>query len=55
MVRAGAELNLKGLSPAKRLGTVREVLEAVLYLEGATFVSGQILHVDGGAHAGKWS
>jgi NAD(P)-dependent dehydrogenase (short-subunit alcohol dehydrogenase family) len=46
---------LKGLSPAKRLGTVREVLEAVLYLEGATFVSGQILHVDGGAHAGKWS
>lgn len=46
---------LKGLSPAKRLGNVREMAEAVLYLEGATFVSGQILHLDGGAHAGKWS
>ena len=46
---------LKGLSPAGRLGTVREMAEAVLFLESATFVSGQILHVDGGAHAGKWS
>jgi NAD(P)-dependent dehydrogenase (short-subunit alcohol dehydrogenase family) len=34
---------------------VREVADAVLYLEDATFVSGQILHLDGGAHAGKWS
>lgn len=46
---------LKGLSPAKRLGSVREVADAVLFLEDATFVSGQILHLDGGAHAGKWS
>jgi len=29
--------------------------EALLFLEGATFVSGEILHVDGGAHAGKSS
>jgi NAD(P)-dependent dehydrogenase (short-subunit alcohol dehydrogenase family) len=46
---------LKGLSPAKRLGSVREMADAVLYLEQASFVSGEILHVDGGAHAGKWS
>jgi NAD(P)-dependent dehydrogenase (short-subunit alcohol dehydrogenase family) len=46
---------LRGLSPARRLGSVREVADAVLYLEDATFVSGQILHLDGGAHAGKWS
>lgn len=46
---------LKRLSPAHRLGTVSEMAEAVLYLESASFVSGEVLHVDGGAHAGKWS
>ena len=46
---------LRGLSPAKRLGTVEEMADAVLFLDGATFVSGEILHIDGGAHAGKWS
>jgi NAD(P)-dependent dehydrogenase (short-subunit alcohol dehydrogenase family) len=46
---------LGGLSPAGRIGTVQEVADAVLYLESAPFVSGEILHVDGGAHAGKWS
>jgi hypothetical protein len=33
---------------------VREVVEAVLYLESAAFVTGETLHVDGGAHAGRW-
>lgn len=46
---------LKELSPSKRLGTTQEMGDALLYLEGATFVSGEILHIDGGAHAGKWS
>jgi NAD(P)-dependent dehydrogenase (short-subunit alcohol dehydrogenase family) len=46
---------LKELSPSKRLGTTQEMADALLYLEGATFVSGEILHIDGGAHAGKWS
>ena len=46
---------LAGLSPAKRIGSADEIAEAVLYLESASFVSGEILHVDGGAHAGKWS
>jgi len=26
----------------------------VMYLNDATFVTGEVLHVDGGAHAGKW-
>lgn len=46
---------LRGLSPTRRLGTTAEVADAVLFLEGAGFVSGEILHVDGGAHAGKWA
>jgi NAD(P)-dependent dehydrogenase (short-subunit alcohol dehydrogenase family) len=45
---------LAGLHPLGRLGEVREIVEAVLYLESATFVTGATLHVDGGAHAGHW-
>lgn len=45
---------LAGLHPVGRLGEVSEVVEAVLYLESATFVTGETLHVDGGAHAGRW-
>jgi NAD(P)-dependent dehydrogenase (short-subunit alcohol dehydrogenase family) len=45
---------LKGLHPVRRLGEIREVVDAVLFLTNATFTSGEILHVDGGAHAGKW-
>lgn len=45
---------LAALHPLGRMGEVREVVEAVLYLESATFVTGETLHVDGGAHAGHW-
>ncbi|MFO0847996.1 MAG: SDR family oxidoreductase [Gemmataceae bacterium] len=45
---------LAGLHPVGRMGTVQEVVEAVLYLEAAKFVTGEPLHVDGGAHAGHW-
>jgi NAD(P)-dependent dehydrogenase (short-subunit alcohol dehydrogenase family) len=45
---------LAGLHPVGRMGEVREVVEAVLYLESAAFVTGETLHVDGGAHAGRW-
>jgi NAD(P)-dependent dehydrogenase (short-subunit alcohol dehydrogenase family) len=31
-----------------------EILDAILYLEKATFVTGEILHVDGGAAVGRW-
>jgi hypothetical protein len=31
-----------------------EIVDAGLYLTDATFVTGEVLHVDGGAHAGKW-
>ena len=45
---------LKGLHPVGRIGEIKEVVDAILYLTDATFTTGEILHVDGGAHAGKW-
>ena len=44
---------LKGLNPFNRLGEVKEIVNAVLFLTDATFTTGEILHVDGRAHAGK--
>ena len=43
---------LAGLHPVGRLGEVSDVVDAVIYLEGAPFVTGEILHVDGGQSAG---
>jgi NAD(P)-dependent dehydrogenase (short-subunit alcohol dehydrogenase family) len=43
---------LAALHPVKRLGEIRDIVEAVLYLETAGFVTGEILHVDGGQSAG---
>lgn len=45
---------LAGLHPVHRMGEIPEIVDAVLYLESAGFVTGEVLHVDGGAHAGKW-
>jgi NAD(P)-dependent dehydrogenase (short-subunit alcohol dehydrogenase family) len=45
---------LAGLHPVGRMGEIKEVVDAVLFLTDATFTTGEILHVDGGAHAGKW-
>jgi len=43
---------LAGLHPVKRMGDIRDIVEAVVYLESAGFVTGEILHVDGGQSAG---
>jgi NAD(P)-dependent dehydrogenase (short-subunit alcohol dehydrogenase family) len=45
---------LKRLNPIHRLVDISDIAAAVLYLESAPFVNGEILHVDGGSHAGKW-
>ncbi|MES2790522.1 MAG: SDR family oxidoreductase [Planctomycetota bacterium] len=45
---------LAGLHPMGRMGEVQEVVDAVLYLESAAFVTGETLNIDGGAHAGRW-
>jgi len=43
---------LAGLHPMKRMGEVHDIVQAILYLESAGFVTGEILHVDGGQSAG---
>jgi NAD(P)-dependent dehydrogenase (short-subunit alcohol dehydrogenase family) len=43
---------MAALHPLGRLGEVSDVVDGVLYLERATFVTGEILHIDGGQSAG---
>ncbi|HVR48972.1 MAG TPA: SDR family oxidoreductase [Pseudorhodoferax sp.] len=45
---------LAGLHPMGRMGEVSEVVDAILYLENAAFVTGETINVDGGQHAGRW-
>jgi NAD(P)-dependent dehydrogenase (short-subunit alcohol dehydrogenase family) len=54
MHAANALSALAKLHPLGRLGEVDDVVEAILYLERAGFVTGEILNVDGGQHAGRW-
>jgi NAD(P)-dependent dehydrogenase (short-subunit alcohol dehydrogenase family) len=51
---AESQDSLAKLHPVGRMGEVHEVVDAVLYLEAAAFVTGEVLHVDGGQHAGRW-
>jgi NAD(P)-dependent dehydrogenase (short-subunit alcohol dehydrogenase family) len=41
-----------GMHPLNRIGAVADVVHGALYLENASFVTGEILHVDGGQSAG---
>ncbi|MCR3752499.1 SDR family NAD(P)-dependent oxidoreductase [Lentzea californiensis] len=43
---------LAGLHPAGRIGEISEVVDAITFLEQAGFVTGEVLHVDGGQSAG---
>ncbi len=43
---------LAKIHPVGRMGEVQDLVDAVRYLESASFVTGEILHVDGGAAAG---
>jgi NAD(P)-dependent dehydrogenase (short-subunit alcohol dehydrogenase family) len=45
---------LKSQSPMGRVSHVQDIADAVLYLTEARTVTGEVLHVDGGAHVGKW-
>jgi NAD(P)-dependent dehydrogenase (short-subunit alcohol dehydrogenase family) len=39
--------------PLARIGEIADVVDAVLYLQNATFVTGENIRVDGGIHAGR--
>jgi NAD(P)-dependent dehydrogenase (short-subunit alcohol dehydrogenase family) len=45
---------LKTLSPMGTISNSKDIAEAVVYLTEARHVTGEVLHVDGGAHNGKW-
>jgi len=45
---------LKSLSPMGSITDVQEIVDAVIYLTEAPHVTGEVLHVDGGAHVGRW-
>jgi NAD(P)-dependent dehydrogenase (short-subunit alcohol dehydrogenase family) len=45
---------LKTLSPMGTISTAEDIADAVIYLTEASQVTGEVLHVDGGAHSGKW-
>jgi NAD(P)-dependent dehydrogenase (short-subunit alcohol dehydrogenase family) len=45
---------LTPLQPLGRMGKISDVVGAIMYLENAPFVTGEIAHVDGGQTAGYW-
>jgi NAD(P)-dependent dehydrogenase (short-subunit alcohol dehydrogenase family) len=45
---------LESRSPMGTVSTVEDVADAVVYLTEARQITGEVLHVDGGAHIGKW-
>jgi NAD(P)-dependent dehydrogenase (short-subunit alcohol dehydrogenase family) len=45
---------LRTLSPLGQISSAKDIAQAVLYLTEASHVTGEVLHVDGGAHLGRW-
>lgn len=46
--------SLKAFQPMGRVVEIKDIVDAVLYLVEADQITGEVLHVDGGAHAGRW-
>ncbi len=46
--------SLKRLQPMGKISDVKDIVDAIVYLTEADQVTGEVLHVDGGAHVGKW-
>jgi NAD(P)-dependent dehydrogenase (short-subunit alcohol dehydrogenase family) len=57
IIRTHPEASYAGLeaqTPLGRIGEIQDVTSAVMYLENASYVTGEISHVDGGQSAGHW-
>jgi NAD(P)-dependent dehydrogenase (short-subunit alcohol dehydrogenase family) len=50
----GPKDSLRARQPMGKIAEVKDIADAVLYLAQAEQVTGEVLHVDGGAHAGCW-
>jgi NAD(P)-dependent dehydrogenase (short-subunit alcohol dehydrogenase family) len=49
----GNHAELAKFHPLARMGEISDIVDAVLYLQNATFVTGENIRVDGGVHAGR--
>ena len=47
------QAELAKFHPLARMGEISDIVDAVLYLQNATFVTGENIRVDGGVHAGR--
>jgi NAD(P)-dependent dehydrogenase (short-subunit alcohol dehydrogenase family) len=45
--------DLAELHPLGRVGLISDVVDGVLFLETAPFITGEVLHIDGGQIAGS--
>jgi NAD(P)-dependent dehydrogenase (short-subunit alcohol dehydrogenase family) len=45
---------LQTLQPMGGISSVKDIVDAIMYLTEAGQVTGEVLHVDGGSHVGKW-
>jgi NAD(P)-dependent dehydrogenase (short-subunit alcohol dehydrogenase family) len=45
---------LRTLSPMGSISDAQEIVDAVVFLAEAPHITGEVLHVDGGAHLGRW-
>jgi NAD(P)-dependent dehydrogenase (short-subunit alcohol dehydrogenase family) len=52
--KGGSMEILKSYQPMGKIVGVRDVVEAVLFVAQAGQITGEVLHVDGGEHAGRW-
>ncbi len=46
--------SLRSAQPMGKMVEIKDIVDAVLYLAQAEQVTGEIIHVDGGSHAGRW-
>jgi NAD(P)-dependent dehydrogenase (short-subunit alcohol dehydrogenase family) len=54
MHKDGPKDFLRTLQPMGRISTVKDIVDAIVYLVHSGQVTGEVLHVDGGAHIGRW-
>ncbi|QFY62959.1 SDR family oxidoreductase (plasmid) [Rhizobium grahamii] len=50
----GSRDYLRSLSPMGTITAVQEIVDGVVYLTESSNITGEVLHVDNGAHLGKW-